>query len=201
MKKRLILALMGVSVASLSGCATLNTADSDKFACPGQPGVICKTPVQVYEMTGGALPENGSGIPTVTTEKDEKDGDPGKRAEGATHAVMKDQKHLQPVTGAPVPVREPARVMRIWVAPWIESKTDALHWPSYVYVEVEPRKWSFGINDFRGLKPGIPLVRKSHPADVPPQAPQPAADIAATPSGDAAYSGVANPGVAIPSFD
>lgn len=200
MKKRLILALMGVSVASLSGCATLNTADSDKFACPGQPGVICKTPVQVYEMTGGALPENGSGIPTVTTEKD---GDLGNKAENKAEdtPVLKEKKQLQPVTGAPLPVREQARVMRIWVAPWVESKTDALHWPSYVYVEVEPRKWSFGINDFRGLKPGIPLVRKSHPADVPPQASQPAANIAASPSGDAANSGVANPGEAIPSFD
>ncbi len=199
MKNKLILALMGASMAGLSGCAALNTGDSSEFACHVQPGVICKTPVQVYEMTGGALPESGSGIPTVETEKEAAKGE---KAESSAPVVIRSQKHLQAVTGAPLPVREQARVMRIWVAPWVESKTDALHWPSYVYVEVEPRKWSFGINDFRGLKPGIPLVRKSHPADVPPQVLQePAADIAATPSGDAAYSGVANPGVAIPSFD
>lgn len=199
MKKKLILALMGASMGGLSGCAALNTGDSSEFACPGQPGVICKTPVQVYEMTGGALPENGSGIPTAKTGKA---AEKGAKTDSGASAIIRDQKHLQPVTGAPLPVREQARVMRIWVAPWVETKTDALHWPGYVYVEVEPRKWSFGINDFRGLKPGIPLVRKSHPADVPPQAHQdPAVGMAATPSGAAVSSGVANPGEAIPSFD
>jgi conjugal transfer pilus assembly protein TraV len=208
MKKKLIIALMGASMASLSGCASLNTADKDEFGCTGHPGVICKTPVQVYEMTSGALPENGSGIPDVSKEKGQ-DGEEAKdkatgKAEGAVALPLRSEKQLQPVTGAPMPVREQARVMRIWVAPWVESKTDALHWPSYVYVEVEPRKWSFGVSDFRGLKPGIPLVRKSNPADVQVQRQDvvaPAPGMAGAPSGAPVQKGEANLGDAIPSFD
>lgn len=200
MKKKLILALMVSSMGSLSGCASLNTADNSEFACPMQPGVICKTPVQVYEMTEGALPKDGSGIPTTKIET-EKTIENNKETDSSSSTIIRNQKHLQPVIGAPLPIREPARVMRIWIAPWIETKTDALHWPSYIYVEVEPRKWSFGTKDFRGLRPGIPLVRKSHPADVPPQTHQESAvDIAPTPSGEGS-NGEANLGEAIPSFD
>ena len=42
-----------------------------------------------------------------------------------------------------IPVRTPATVMRIWIAPWID-KNDDLHLPSHLYTEVEPRKWSIG---------------------------------------------------------
>jgi hypothetical protein len=43
----------------------------------------------------------------------------------------------------PVPLRAPARVMRIWIAPWEDSRGD-LHAPGYVYTEIEPRHWALG---------------------------------------------------------
>lgn len=44
---------------------------------------------------------------------------------------------------APIPVRVPARIMRVLISPW-ESEDDALHVPGYVYLEIEKRKWTIG---------------------------------------------------------
>lgn len=41
---------------------------------------------------------------------------------------------------APVPVRTPAMVMRIWVAPYEDLNGD-LNAPGYVYTEIEPCRW------------------------------------------------------------
>ena len=43
----------------------------------------------------------------------------------------------------PVPLRVPAQVMRIWIAPWEDSRGD-LHAPGYLYTEIEPRRWTLG---------------------------------------------------------
>ena len=45
--------------------------------------------------------------------------------------------------------------MRIWIAPWEDGKKD-LHWPSYLFTEIQPRKWSFGKSEFAGSRPIIP---------------------------------------------
>ena len=44
----------------------------------------------------------------------------------------------------PVPIRVPAQVMRIWIAPWEDTRGD-LHAPGYVYTEIEPRRWTLGV--------------------------------------------------------
>jgi hypothetical protein len=43
----------------------------------------------------------------------------------------------------PVPIRLPAQVLRVWIAPWEDAHGD-LHAPGYVYTEVVPRRWSLG---------------------------------------------------------
>ena len=43
----------------------------------------------------------------------------------------------------PVPVRTPAQVMRVWVAPW-ESDQGDLMTVGYLYTEIEPRRWVLG---------------------------------------------------------
>lgn len=154
----------------MSGCS-LNTADNSEFTCASNINGLCGSPMKIYKMTNDSLPEAAPVKPT----KIEDGVDPDSQAANQTEekpqsvtSVLKAQKQLKPVTGSPIPLREPARVMRIWVAPWVESKTDALHWPSYTYVEVEARKWSMGLKDFRGLKTGIPLVQRTNPANLPP---------------------------------
>jgi hypothetical protein len=50
-----------------------------------------------------------------------------------------------PAAGA-VPLRTPARVMRIWIAPWEDSRGD-LHAPGYLYTEIDPRRWALEEGD------------------------------------------------------
>lgn len=40
-------------------------------------------------------------------------------------------------------LRVPPKVMRIWIAPWEDSRGD-LHAPGYLYTEIEPRRSSLG---------------------------------------------------------
>jgi conjugal transfer pilus assembly protein TraV len=57
----------------------------------------------------------------------------------------------------PAALRVPARVMRIWIAPWEDSRGD-LHAPGYLYTEIEPRRWALGApaEAERSGWPGIP---------------------------------------------
>jgi len=43
----------------------------------------------------------------------------------------------------PIPIRTPAQVMRIWVAPWEDTNGDLIV-TGYVYTEIEPRRWVIG---------------------------------------------------------
>lgn len=42
----------------------------------------------------------------------------------------------------PVPIRTPAQIMRIWVAPYVDTNGD-LSAPGFVYTEIEPRRWIY----------------------------------------------------------
>ena len=155
----------------LAGCASaLNTADHDEFACPGMPaGVMCKSPVQVYHATHGrdsvtAEPsknreepasldflDDGSGLASIQTDK-------VARVRQSTQPFPLPLAIAQSASpNLPLPVLEPARVMRIWIAPWEDGKKD-LHWPSYLFTEIQPRKWSFGKSEFTGSRPVIPYL-------------------------------------------
>ena len=168
-------------VLMLTGCANvLNTANHDEFACPGMPdGVMCKSPLQVYratdDATHGATPDrdletaapakrsgsqtsqetfdDGPGLVSLQTEKAARDKPP------ALPLPLHLPTHLPISQSAspnlPLPVLEPAKIMRIWIAPWEDSKKD-LHWPSYLFTEIQPRKWSFGKSEFTGSRPVIP---------------------------------------------
>lgn len=136
----------------LAGCASsMNTAGTSEFSCPGVPGVMCKTPGQVYKMTHGDTLDVS-----------------------ALDAKASSTKRINPVAsiadaGTPMPIREPAKVMRVWIAPWTD-KNDDLHWPSFVYTEIQQRKWSFGNLDFKGMTPVVPYKNLSANAAAQPSA-------------------------------
>jgi conjugal transfer pilus assembly protein TraV len=48
---------------------------------------------------------------------------------------------LLPRPEGPVPLRTAAQVMRVWIAPWEDSRGD-LHAPGYLFTEIPPRRWS-----------------------------------------------------------
>ena len=58
-----------------------------------------------------------------------------------TSAIVSDP--VLPRPEGPVPIRLPAQVLRVWIAPWEDAHGD-LHAPGYVYTEVVPRRWSLG---------------------------------------------------------
>ena len=72
-------------------------------------------------------------------------------AVAATDPVEPDAQEATDVISGPVlprpegsvPIRLPAQVLRVWIAPWEDAHGD-LHAPGYVYTEVVPRRWSLG---------------------------------------------------------
>ncbi|NEV64492.1 TraV family lipoprotein [Thiorhodococcus minor] len=48
---------------------------------------------------------------------------------------------LLPRSRDPIPLRVPAQVMRLWLAPWEDENAD-LHASGYVFTEIAPRTWS-----------------------------------------------------------
>lgn len=137
------------AVVTFSGCSALNVGESE-FECSGKPGDFrgndtCRSADEVYAMT-----DNGE-VPLPVTEADrEAAGNAPSKATPAGAATGVNP--VDPVTrdyvtpalpNRPVPIRTPARVMRIWVSPW-EDTVGNLNVPGYVYTEIEPRRWTIG---------------------------------------------------------
>lgn len=138
MNKHMLRALILGAVGLVQGCSgAFNTAGSGDFACPGMPGVICKTPAEVYKMSHGDTLDPAALSKTSRPSSVTVPGLPASQS------------------GVPVPLRTQAVVMRTWIAPW-KDKNDDLHWPSYIYTEIEGRKWAFGNQDFTGMSAVIP---------------------------------------------
>lgn len=124
-----------IAITSLSGCAL--GVGSSKFACPGMPnGIVCKSPAEVYEITN-----------TSDSVQDSLDAKALEKNPFTRPAITSNS--------GPVPVLEEPQVMRVWIAPWVDDKKD-LHWPSYLFTEVTPRRWTFGGVEFRSQKPLVP---------------------------------------------
>jgi conjugal transfer pilus assembly protein TraV len=133
---KLFLTLFVVSLSSLSGCSAFNPGGSSDFACPGMPkGVVCKTPREVYNKTDSAS------------------GKKSKANKMPSYIFASQPKGADDLN--PTPVLEQARVMRIWIAPWVDSNKD-LHWPGIMFTQIQPRQWHFGSEEFNGVEPPVP---------------------------------------------
>ena len=130
---RLLIAVLAVSV--LGGCSTFNVAGSSEFSCPGMPkGITCKSPREVYKITEKEKSKKGApDIPTYVF-----------ATEPASGTALN-----------PVPVLEQAKVMRVWIAPWIDRNNDQ-HWPGLVFTVIQPKQWHFGNEEFEGIEPPVP---------------------------------------------
>jgi conjugal transfer pilus assembly protein TraV len=132
----------------------MNPAGSGEFSCPGMPGVMCKTPGQVYKMTEGDTLDPSALAPIIPKTVS------GKRTNPIAQIAD---------ANTPMPIREPAKVMRVWITPWTDKNND-LNWPSFVYTEIEQRKWSFGNLDFKAMNPVVPYKNMSASAAAQPSA-------------------------------
>ena len=76
------------------------------------------------------------------------------------------QRQPVPKIDDPTPIRTPAQVMRIWIAPWEDSDGDLMV-SNYVYTELEPRRWMIG-KSAPTLSPSlIPLQIEQRPPEKP----------------------------------
>ena len=133
-----------------SGCAAYGNKD---YGCSGLPqGVRCTSTSDLYEATHAGQARAS----TVAVNSNTNDRDPS-----ASTSTSQDPKANPVVTHVatdpvidtfvtpnlpdrPVPIRTPAKVMRIWVSTWEDADTGALIAPGYIYTEIEPRRWVIG---------------------------------------------------------
>lgn len=122
-----------LSALIITGCSTIG---SSEYGCSGLPeGVRCMSTSDVYDATnGGQMPKANKG-------------------EGAESGDTQQALIIDPVVDTfvtpnlpdrPIPIRTPARVMRIWVSSYEDTNSGALIAPGYIYTEIEPRRWVIG---------------------------------------------------------
>lgn len=159
---RLALAI-GLLASALMGSAC-STVGEKEFSCPGRPpGVHCMSATEVYEATqstdtvaptaskpmGDAPKSTGRRARSTregqgaTTSKHRKGESPAQQPQPHSELDTLRTSLMVPATDKPIPIRTPAQIMRVWIAPWEDSR-GVLHAGGYAFVEVESRRWSFG---------------------------------------------------------
>ena len=174
--KKVFSALVACGMAtSLSGCAYFNVGE-EEFNCSGMPdSAYCHSARDVYLATNdGEVPSRVGKDGAYNEDCDDCKRSEGRNfnfgadeyEEGQTQGATSDQAQSRPIAGSknddevinnyvaprlpdqPVPIRTPAVVMRIWVAPYIDMNDD-LNSPGYVFTEIEPRRWIYGDQKFQ----------------------------------------------------
>lgn len=172
-------------LALLTGCSSLVNIGESKFNCAGSDGVKCKSTRQVYEMThDGVVPEaeqadtkkrskRFAGSPQTEAQSEPATNEPLTQAnKGEQNTIVTAGKgdpvidnYVAPrLPDKPVPIRTPAQVMRIWVAPWEDTNGDLIT-TGYVYTEIEPRRWVIGKTEAKGNPVLRPLQTIQQPTD------------------------------------
>ncbi len=125
----------------ISGCATT------EYGCKGMPeDPKCLSTTQAYLLSDRALPEparidassQGNEV-TQVTESSSISNMSGTSIAATAPIVQQPM----PKIDDPTPIRTPAQVMRIWIAPWEDNEGDLMV-SNYVYTELEPRRWMIG---------------------------------------------------------
>ncbi|WP_353160385.1 MULTISPECIES: TraV family lipoprotein [Salinisphaera] len=131
-------------ISALSGCASLGYGESEFNGCPDTDhGVACMSAREVYRQTEDRDALTSADMKAHENhEHDEVVQAPvaGPAARPFNHAPA------LPAVDGPIPLRTPARVMRIRLSYW-QSDDGNLHVPGYIYTEIEPRRWQVGLQE------------------------------------------------------
>ena len=123
----------------LSGCASSFNTKSADFGCSGMPdGVKCLSVKDVYSATESSDFVNGE-----VAERWRNNQSNGNNARQV--APQNQGNTVIPAADKPLPLRTPAKVMRMWIAPY-EDQGD-LYAGQYVFSEIQGRKWSVGTQE------------------------------------------------------
>ena len=129
---RILVVLIGILA---SGCATT------EYGCKGMPeDPKCLSTTEAYQLSDKALPDpmkmnevNAAGVNAQTDSASSLSSLP----------LTPILQQPVPKLDDPTPIRTPAQVMRIWIAPWEDAEGDLMV-SNYVYTEIEPRRWMIG---------------------------------------------------------
>ncbi len=178
MKNKLIFI---IAVMFLSGCSSLGVGEND-FKCElGANEGYCASASEVYNLTNPPLNFNKNinvGIANNSIENETNVSNTENNKKN-TAKIQADESKIQPVndlytySDQGIPIRTPTRVMRIWIAPWIDS-SDSLNMSGLVYTDIETRKWTIGEKThtnktsgfkFKKLSKDKPIKRQSERTD------------------------------------
>ncbi|KZL22689.1 TraV family lipoprotein [Pseudovibrio sp. Ad37] len=114
---------------TLAGCSSLGLGEAEFSCADNAKNVRCMSTAEMYEATNnGRLPSN-----FVNAN--------GEHNSTRPQGMLDDLGYVSgQLSGKPTPIRSPAQVMRIWVAPREDTSGD-LVMSGYVFTELEPRKW------------------------------------------------------------
>jgi conjugal transfer pilus assembly protein TraV len=134
-----------ITLFGLAGC-------SAKYGCKGLPeNPACLSAVEAYRATEHMSSKNK---PTESSVRVKTDGSSTATGVGPAEPAP------NPRIDDPTPIRTPAQVMRIWIAPWEDAEGD-LNVSGYVFTELEPRRWMIG-KPAPTLNPSISPVQVLH---------------------------------------
>lgn len=154
-------AICGVALVLTSGCSL--TMGEEEFSCSGLPGrSFCMNAWEVYAATNDRDSLDGY-VPAGAVQADKagknvssnNSQQPQPMTGVAAHNMAQRQVPAPLPPGITTPVRSPAKVMRIWFAPYEDD--GALIAPSYVFSEVEHRRWMLGLEEPSESKNITPL--------------------------------------------
>ena len=142
-RNSLVLALGSITVgAVLSGCSSWFAVGETEYSCKAIPnGTRCTNTSKIYELSN-----NGEDPAENEKSKDSEKEKAAKNNGGNKSDFVIDNFVTPNLPNRPVPVRTPAVVMRIWYAPYTDADGNFMV-PGYSYVEIEPRKWTLGVNE------------------------------------------------------
>lgn len=139
-----LVAILSVTTA-ISGCAAFNIGEPE-YSCSGIPeGVKCMSTKDVYNLTNNGNVPLSLGPESVESASQVAGNQYGTAISGSRgnpNDVVSN--YVSPrLPDRPVPVRTPAEVMRIWIAPWEDDDGDLIV-TGHLYTEIEPRRWVLG---------------------------------------------------------
>lgn len=147
---KITLTILGLSVLFLQGCASMLSVGKSEYSCTGYKDTDkCLSATQVYKKTNGNITEDLTTAENIT----KKSNDSSFFSFGNNNDVeanfredfqkYKSQVSIAPSAIAPVPIKNQADVLRVWIAPWVDTNKQ-LHSGEFVFQEVQNKTWSIG---------------------------------------------------------
>lgn len=128
---------------TLSACANMAGLDGkSEFACKAPDGVVCTSVSGVYANTlVGTLPARQADRPQGVAPESATEIHPKGQVDTPRPYAATPPLGTAPAAGTPL--LSPPRVLRLWLAPWVDEDGD-LHDQAYLYVMWHRGEWQLG---------------------------------------------------------